>query len=59
MADQNVRKVQHYLNTMFWGDSNWAVLEENGRTGSAVMEGIIKAFQIYNQVSGVTGTDAV
>lgn len=56
MADQNVRKVQHYLNTMFGGNSNWAVLEENGRTGSAVMEGIIKAFQIYNQVSGVTGT---
>ena len=56
MADQNVRKVQHYLNTMFGGNSNWAVLEENGRTGSAVMEGIIMAFQIYNQVSGVTGT---
>lgn len=56
MADSNVLKAQKYLNSMFGGHSSWVRLDEDGYTGSAVMQGIIRAFQIQNSISGVTGT---
>lgn len=56
MADSNVLAAQKYLNAMFGGHPDWVHLDEDGYTGSAVMEGIIRAFQIQNGVSSVTGT---
>lgn len=56
MADANVLKAQKYLNAMFGAHPSWVMLDEDGYTGSAVMQGIIRAFQIENGVSSVTGT---
>lgn len=56
MADSNVLKAQKYLNAMFGGSPSWVKLKEDGNTGTATMEGIIRAFQIQNGVSSVTGT---
>lgn len=56
MADSNVLKAQKYLNSMFGGHSAWVKLEEDGYTGTAVMQGIIRAFQIQNGISDATGT---
>lgn len=56
MADSNVLKAQKYLNEMFGGHPSWKKLEEDGYTGSAVMQGIIRAFQIQNGVTSITGT---
>lgn len=56
MADSNVLKAQKYLNAMFGGHPSWVKVDEDGYTGSAVMQGIIRAFQIQNGVSSVTGT---
>lgn len=53
MADQNVLKAQEYLNSMYGHRSEWVKLEENGRTGTATIRGIIRAFQIENGVSVV------
>lgn len=54
--DSNVLAAQKYLNAMFGGHPNWVSLTENGNTGTYTMEGIIRAFQIHNNVSNVTGT---
>ncbi len=54
--DSNVLTAQKYLNAMFGGHPSWTLLEENGNTGTATMEGIIRAFQINNGVSSITGT---
>ena len=56
MADSSVLRAQQYLNAMFGGHPDWVKIDEDGYTGSEVMEGIIRAFQIQNGVSGVTGT---
>lgn len=56
MADSNVLKAQKYLNAMFGGHPSWVKVDEDGYTGSVVMQGIIRAFQIQNGVSSVTGT---
>ena len=56
MADSNVLAAQKYLNAMFGGHPNWVALEEDGITGTASMEGIIRAFQIQNGISSITGT---
>lgn len=56
MADSNVLKAQKYLNAMFGGHPSWKKLEEDDYTGSAVMQGIIRAFQIQNGVTSITGT---
>lgn len=53
--DQNVKNAQRYLNAMFGGHSEWVNLEENGNTGSLMMEGLIRAFQINNGISPATG----
>ena len=53
--DQNVKNAQRYLNAMFGGHSEWVELEENGNTGSLMMEGLIRAFQINNGISPATG----
>lgn len=53
--DQNVKNAQRYLNEMFGGHSEWVELEENGNTGSLMMEGLIRAFQINNGISPATG----
>ncbi|WP_314403254.1 glycoside hydrolase domain-containing protein [uncultured Granulicatella sp.] len=53
--DQNVKNAQRYLNAMFGGHSEWVKLEENGNTGSLMMEGLIRAFQINNGISPATG----
>ena len=54
--DQNVKNAQRYLNAMFGGHSEWVELEENGNTGSLMMEGLIRAFQINNGISPATGS---
>lgn len=56
MSDVNVLKAQKYLNAMFGGHPSWVRLEEDGYTGTLVMQGIIRAFQIENNVGDVTGT---
>ena len=56
MADQNVKKAQTYLNAMFSGNPNWVHLYEDGITGTTTMQGIVRAFQIQNNVSGVNGS---
>lgn len=56
MADSNVLRAQQYLNAMFGGHPSWVKVDEDGYTGSAVMQGIIRAFQIQNGVASVTGT---
>lgn len=49
MSDQNVKAAQKYLNAMFGGHKDWVKLDEDGKTGTAVMQGIIRAFQIQNE----------
>ncbi|SEG02514.1 glycoside hydrolase domain-containing protein [Lachnospira multipara] len=56
MSDANVTKAQKYLNAMFGANEYWEHLEENGKTGTAVMQGIIRAFQIQNGIIPATGT---
>lgn len=56
MSDQNVKSAQKYLNAMFGGHKDWVKLDEDGKTGTAVMQGIIRAFQIQNGISTITGT---
>lgn len=56
MADSNVLKAQKYLNAMFGGSPSWVKVKEDGNTGTATMEGIIRAFQIQNGVANITGT---
>ena len=56
MVDSNVLKAQKYLNAMFGGHPSWKKLNEDGKTGTAVMQGIIRAFQIENGISTITGT---
>ena len=56
MSDQNVKAAQKYLNAMFGGHKDWVKLDEDGKTGTAVMQGIIRAFQIQNGISTITGT---
>lgn len=56
MSDSNVLRAQKYLNAMFGGHKDWVVLDEDGVTGTATMQGIIRAFQIQNGVSNITGT---
>lgn len=45
MSDQNVKAAQKYLNAMFGGHKDWVKLDEDGKTGTAVMQGIIRAFR--------------
>ena len=56
MADENVRKAQKYLNSMYGHRSEWVKLAEDGLTGTGTCKGIIRAFQIENGISPVTGT---
>lgn len=55
MADQNVLKAQKYLNSMYGHRSEWVTLDEDGHTGTLLCQGIIRAFQIENGVTPVTG----
>lgn len=48
MADENVKKAQIYLNSMYGHRNDWEQLEENGYTGTLTIAGIIRAFQIEN-----------
>ena len=56
MSDQNVKAAQKYLNAMFGGHKDWVKLDEDGKTGTAVMQGIIRAFQNSEWISTITGT---
>ena len=56
MADENVKKAQKYLNSMYGHRSEWVKLDEDGLTGTGTCKGIIRAFQIENGISPVTGT---
>ena len=56
MPDNNVLKAQTYLNAMFGGHTDWVTLDEDGITGTTTMQGIIRAFQIQNGISSITGT---
>lgn len=55
MSDSNVLKAQKYLNSMFGGHKEWVAIDEDGVTGTATMQGIIRAFQIQNGISNITG----
>ncbi|WP_278627801.1 glycoside hydrolase domain-containing protein [Thomasclavelia cocleata] len=55
MADQNIQKAQKYLNNMYGHRKEWVTLGEDGITGSLLCQGLIRAFQIENNVSPVTG----
>ena len=48
MSDQNVKAAQKYLNAMFGGHKDWVKLDEDGKTGTAVMQGIIRASYFFN-----------
>ena len=56
MSDVNVSTAQHYLNAMFSGNPNWVDVVEDGITGTATMQAIVRAFQINNNIGSVTGT---
>lgn len=55
MADQLVLRAQQYLNSMYGSHGSWVDLEENGLTGTVMIEGLVRAFQIQNNVPNVTG----
>ncbi|WP_300836636.1 peptidoglycan-binding protein, partial [uncultured Dubosiella sp.] len=55
MSDQYVLQAQKYLNATYDGKNGWVPLEENGNTGTLMIEGLIRAFQIQNGVPNVTG----
>ncbi|WP_304736946.1 glycoside hydrolase domain-containing protein [Dubosiella newyorkensis] len=55
MSDQYVLQAQKYLNATYKGKNGWIPLEENGNTGTLMIEGLIRAFQIQNKVPNVTG----
>lgn len=56
MADQFVLEAQKYLNNRYGGYKGvWVPLAENGQTGTLMIEGLIRAFQIENGVPNVTG----
>ena len=55
MSDEYVLKSQKYLNSMYGGHPSWVTLQENGNTGTLMMEGLIRAFQIENNVPNATG----
>lgn len=55
MADANILKAQKYLNNMYGHRSEWIKLNEDGLTGTLLCQGIIRAFQIENGISSVTG----
>lgn len=56
MADQFVLEAQRYLNNRYSGYKGvWVPLAENGQTGTLMIEGLIRAFQIENGVPNVTG----
>lgn len=55
MADQLVLRAQQYLNSMYGTHGAWVDLEENGLTGTVMIEGLVRAFQIQNNVPNVTG----
>ena len=40
---------------MYGGHPSWVTLQENGNTGTLMMEGLIRAFQIENNVPNATG----
>lgn len=50
-----VEHTQMWLNNTFGNHKDWKRLSEDGVTGSATMEGLIRAFQINNNISPVTG----
>ena len=56
MSDTNVFNAQVYLNAMFGGHPDWVAVTEDGITGTATMQAIVRAFQINNNVGSVTGT---
>ncbi len=56
MSDTNVLNAQVYLNAMFGAHPNWVTVVEDGLTGTATMQAIVRAFQINNNVGGVTGS---
>ena len=53
--DQNVLNAQKYLNAMYGGNSNWVTLSEDGNTGTAFIQGIVRAFQIENGLATPNG----
>lgn len=55
MSDQYVLQAQKYLNSMYGHRTEWVHLDENGYTGTLMIEGLIRAFQIQNGVPNVTG----
>lgn len=44
MSDQFVLQAQKYLNNTYQNNSQWVMLTENGNTGTAMMEGLVRAF---------------
>lgn len=55
MADSNILKAQKYLNNMYGHRSEWIKLDEDGLTGTLLCQGIIRAFQIENGITPITG----
>ena len=55
MSDQFVLQAQKYLNNTYQNNSQWVMLTENGNTGTAMMEGLVRAFQLQNGVPNATG----
>lgn len=55
MSDSNVLAAQKYLNKLCEGNPLWIHLTEDGKTGTATMQGIIRAFQLQNGVPNPTG----
>ena len=55
MSDSNVLAAQKYLNKLCEGNPLWIHLPEDGKTGTATMQGIIRAFQLQNGVPNPTG----
>ena len=55
MSDQFVLQAQKYLNNTYQNNSQWVMLTENGNTETAMMEGLVRAFQLQSGVPNATG----
>lgn len=54
MADSSIVAVKNYLNSYYGGHSQWVEIETD-QTGTELVSGIVRAFQISNGLSSPTG----
>lgn len=53
--DEKVKEAQVWLNKTYGSREGFVKVEENGRTGNAVMNALVRALQIELHMSNITG----